>query len=80
MTDDEKLSHIMEWAPISNLGIDVHPHPRDMLAAIRAAGWILIPPLDTEEGREAVEKMLSTWFDDESVEIISAAISAAGGA
>lgn len=74
MTAEEKLIEIIETMPLYSPSIGA-----SIMANIRAAGWLLIPPLDTEEGREAVEKMLSTWFDDESVEIISAAISAAGG-
>lgn len=35
------------------------------LAALRAAGWLVIPPLDTEEGKEAVERACSAYFDGE---------------
>lgn len=83
MTDDEKLIEIMTKAMWIN-DCWLTKDTRDViatnsLAAIRAAGWLLIPPLDTEEGQAAVEDMLSTWFDGESVEIIVSAIRAAGG-
>lgn len=72
MTVDEKLAiHValaIREASIRQHAPNIEPDPdvdlsdgdrirgRSAIAALRAAGWLLIPPLDTPEGREAVER------------------------
>lgn len=75
LTADEKLLELIVRA--GGQSCDAN----GIIAALRAAGWLLIPPLDTEEGRQAMERADRAFWGDNSswTQCVHDALLAAGG-
>lgn len=95
MTDDDKLIETISQA-INYVWLQKEARDRlaeSIITDLRAAGWLLIPPLDSPDGRDAVARATNDWLrpatfadEDEAQAIfnrlfgkMSAALRAAGG-